>query len=90
MGFSVPSPVGEVKGDVNIMVCPDCGKRMVCEDSRDILLNVRKRRYHCRICGLWAWSTERIYYTDTERSDLLINGGIGMTRDDREGLKVDV
>lgn len=72
------------------MTCPKCGSRMVCEDSRDILVNVRKRRYHCRNCGLWAWSTERIYYTNTERSDLLINGGAGITKDDREGLVDDI
>ena len=72
------------------MTCPKCGSRMVCEDSRDILVNVRKRRYHCRKCSLWVWSSERIYFTDTVRSDLIINGGIGMVRDDREGLKDDI
>lgn len=72
------------------MTCSKCGSRMVCEDSRDILVNVRKRRYRCRKCSLWVWSSERIYFTDTVRSDLIINGGIGMVRDDREGLKDDI
>lgn len=61
MGFSVPSPVGEVKGDVNIMVCPDCGKRMPCMDSAEVLPNVRHRRYKCKSCNIWVYTAEKIY-----------------------------